>query len=224
MTNFSNNILPLFFSILLPGAGHIMSGKTRKGSLIMFGTLIHVAILILAWERGKLAWLSDSEGGFSTGVILAILLCIWVGTLSNLWRESKRINNQEGPLERHWYTISHYIIHDKKGLLGVFILVIILYTALFAPFFAPYDPMKMDLVNTLVWPSRIHFLGTDNFGRDILSRLIYGSRIALEIGAGATLFNMILGGFLGLIGGYLDRKSTRLNSSHTDISRMPSSA
>ena len=74
--------------------------------------------------------------------------------------------------------------------------------ALFAPFYARGNGLSMDLVSFLGPPSAAHPLGQDNYGRDVLDRLIYGTRVALGIGAVATLLNIIFGGFLGLVGGY----------------------
>lgn len=89
--------------------------------------------------------------------------------------------------------------------LVVFGLVIILatvITAIFAPLIAPYDPYEQDLYHALEGPSQAHLLGTDGIGRDTLSRLIYGTRIALMVGVIATGIAAFSGMTLGLIAGY----------------------
>ena len=91
---------------------------------------------------------------------------------------------------------------NKGAFVGLAILVVFFVAAFFAGFFSPFDPTQQDYVGALQPPSVKHLLGTDNFGRDVLSRLIYGSRISLSVGFLAVLFSMILGVGLGLIAGY----------------------
>ncbi len=69
-------------------------------------------------------------------------------------------------------------------------------------FYLPYPPNKMDSANTLAMPSVQHLLGTDNFGRDILSRIMKGSQMAFGIGFGAVLMGMVVGVILGAVAGY----------------------
>lgn len=89
---------------------------------------------------------------------------------------------------------------------GASVIVVVVMLAIFAPLVAPYDPNEQDLTNTLKGPSGAHWLGTDGNGRDTLSRIIYGSRIALEIGVGTVVIAAALGTLIGLIAGYLGGK------------------
>ena len=68
----------------------------------------------------------------------------------------------------------------RTGLLGSCIITIVILTALLAPLIAPYDPVQIDLDNKLMAPSAMHLMGTDQSGRDMLSRVIWGSRVSLE--------------------------------------------
>ena len=77
-----------------------------------------------------------------------------------------------------------------------------LLVALAAPWLAPYDPLAQDLAATLQPPSVVHLLGTDNFGRDILSRIIWGTRLDLQMGVFGVLFPFIIGTFIGAMSGY----------------------
>ncbi|MGM0437368.1 MAG: oligopeptide ABC transporter permease [Bacillota bacterium] len=88
---------------------------------------------------------------------------------------------------------------------ALFILVIIIGSAIFAPYISPYDPQAMDLSSSLEGPSRNHWLGTDKMGRDILSRIIYGSRVSLMVGIVAVGISGIIGIFLGSIAGYFGK-------------------
>lgn len=74
--------------------------------------------------------------------------------------------------------------------------------AIFAPLLAPYDPDKHSLSDILVGPSLQHFFGTDNYGRDILSRVIYGTRVSLVVGVLAVLVACVIGTFLGMVAGF----------------------
>lgn len=74
--------------------------------------------------------------------------------------------------------------------------------AVFAPFIAPFDPILQDTTNTLKPPSREHFFGTDNFGRDVFSRVIWGTRVDLQMGLIGVFFPFIIGNTIGAISGY----------------------
>lgn len=91
------------------------------------------------------------------------------------------------------------VTRDPLGLLGLVFVVIVLGAAIFADFIAPYDPAKIDIVNKLQGPSAAHWLGTDQLGRDTLSRIIYGARVAM----GIAVFSIGIGAFIGLILGIL---------------------
>ena len=84
---------------------------------------------------------------------------------------------------------------------GIIVLVYIL-AAVFAPWISPYDPFAIDLVNKLQPPSLHHWMGTDDKGRDILSRIIFGSRLSLTVGFVSVLIGALIGVTLGLISGY----------------------
>jgi peptide/nickel transport system permease protein len=85
---------------------------------------------------------------------------------------------------------------------GVVIILLVVLTAIFAPLLAPYDPYNQDLSVWLTKPSAQHILGTDQLGRDTLSRLIYGSRNSLLVGVVALGIAAIVGISLGLVAGY----------------------
>ena len=85
---------------------------------------------------------------------------------------------------------------------GAFVLLLIV-MAVFAPLLAPYDPYAQEVVNRLQPPSAEHWLGTDDYGRDVLSRLIFGARISLQASLQAVALALVLGLPLGVIAGYL---------------------
>jgi peptide/nickel transport system permease protein len=93
------------------------------------------------------------------------------------------------------------LLRDPMGLLGLILVAAFVAMALFAPWAAPYDPLKIDVANKLKPPSMAHWAGTDQLGRDMLSRLIWGARTALAIALTATGIAGVIGLALGLIAG-----------------------
>ena len=83
-------------------------------------------------------------------------------------------------------------IKHKLSVIGIVIIVILFGMAIFAPWLAPYPPNEPDFFNVLKGPSRAHWLGTDDLGRDLLSRVIYGARVSMTVGIGVTVFSLIL--------------------------------
>ena len=98
----------------------------------------------------------------------------------------------------------------KVVAVGTVVILILIFTALFAPWLAPYDPYKPNLRETLRSPSLTHPLGTDALGRDLLSRIIYGSRTSLQVGLIAVGLAAITGMFLGLLAGYFGGWTERI--------------
>ena len=85
---------------------------------------------------------------------------------------------------------------------GAAVMLLALTVALLAPVVAPYNPLKQNLNNTLARPDRTHLMGTDNVGRDVFSRVVYGTRVSLVAGFGSVLIAVLVGGLLGLLAGY----------------------
>src|ERR1700674_2038004 len=99
--------------------------------------------------------------------------------------------------------------HNVLASIGVVLVTIFVVWALFAPWVAPQDPAHIDLPTRLAGPSSAHWCGTDELGRDILSRLIYGSRISMLVGscvvAASLALGLIIGSIAGYYGGGIDR-------------------
>ncbi|MGH1482284.1 MAG: ABC transporter permease [Geminicoccales bacterium] len=94
-----------------------------------------------------------------------------------------------------------YLLRDKKAMIGLIVLGILAFCALFAPLLAPYDPNDMEYL-MIDGPSLAHPLGTDDLGRDLLSRLIYGSQISLFVGVTTVAISLFAGVLLGIAAGY----------------------
>ena len=103
---------------------------------------------------------------------------------------------------------------NKIAVVGLVILIAIIGSALFADFIAPYDVRVQDIKNRYQSPSMEHFLGTDEFGRDVFSRIIIGSRVSLMVGISsisiAMVVGVLLGTYSGFKGGWIDQILTKV--------------
>lgn len=100
---------------------------------------------------------------------------------------------------------------------GLALTVAMALIALLAPWIAPYDPDAQDVILKLEPPSAEHWFGTDAFGRDVLSRVIWGSRISLFVGTVATLAGIVIGTVIGIVSGYFGGIVDKLITAATDI-------
>lgn len=113
--------------------------------------------------------------------------------------------------------ISRYLIairpllRNRAVVIGMIILTIVVLAAILAPLISPYAPNKLSIVNKLLPPSAEHWFGTDEFGRDILSRAIYAGRISLLVSLGVVILSTILGVILGVAAGFFPRLDTPIS-------------
>ncbi len=102
----------------------------------------------------------------------------------------------------------HDLMKNKFAVAGGTLVLLVFLLSIFAPLVAPYDPTTIDIKNILIGPCLSHLLGTDDLGRDVLSRMLWGGRISLEVGVVAvgisTIIGIILGSLAGYYGGYID--------------------
>lgn len=92
---------------------------------------------------------------------------------------------------------------NRLSWVGVGLLVLILLSAIFAPLLAPHDPLQQNILHRLEGPSPEFWLGTDSYGRDVLSRLLYGTRVSLAVGFLSVLIAMTVGSAIGIFAGYV---------------------
>jgi len=116
--------------------------------------------------------------------------------------------------ERRKATLRRFTSHPSL-MIGTVILVLLIAVALAAPWLAPYSPTRTSLINTLHDASWAHPLGTDQFGRDVLSRLIHGTRVSLLVAFWVVTLSLIIGtivgGIAGFLGGWVDRSINVVN-------------
>ena len=118
------------------------------------------------------------------------------------------------PRVTEWQRFRRVFFGRKIVVFGTVVIAILVIAGVFAPWLAPYDPVKISLTERLQGPSWAHWLGTDNFGRDTLSRLIYGARTSLFVGLTsvglASVVGMVLGGMAAYYGGWFGAVVMRL--------------
>lgn len=118
----------------------------------------------------------------------------------------EELAGQLGESETLWVQLRRMARQNKLAVISAVLLVILLLAAIFAPVLTPYDAVTGDTANRLQSPSAAHWLGTDEMGRDVLTRLLYGARISLAVGIVPTLVSLVLGVALGMTAGFLGGK------------------
>ena len=106
---------------------------------------------------------------------------------------------------------------NAPALVAAILVILLVLTAIAGPYLAPQDPLAMDLDSLKQPPSKAHLLGTDSKGRDVLSRVVAGTRISLSVGIFAALFSLAIGIFFGLVAGYFGGRTDALLSQMFDI-------
>ena len=112
------------------------------------------------------------------------------------------------------FFINEYQNSNTNLKIGILLLILIILAGIFAPFLTPYDPYYQDYNSILLPPSLDHFFGTDNYGRDGFTRVLYGRRLDLQIGFYTTyvpmIYGLMIGAYAGYFGGALDTAIMRL--------------
>jgi peptide/nickel transport system permease protein len=117
--------------------------------------------------------------------------------------ETLRQLDRAGEAPPGWVSaIGDFVRRRPLGAIGAAIVLVMVFAAATAGVIAPYDPLETDYGAMLAAPDAAHWLGTDAFGRDVLSRIIYGSRTALTVGLGASLLGATLGSLIGVASAY----------------------
>mgnify|MGYP006275387495 FL=1 len=172
--------------------------KKRVVPLILLITEIY--ILYQNWLVKDLFWGSleiKLATIFSIIVLIFLFLLVFIPNVFSFLKENEILYKSYKEFKK-----------NKGGVAGTFMIFIILYLAFCAPFVAPYQPDAIDYANmSASAPSIQHLMGTDDFGRDILSRVIYGSRVALGVAFAAVFVNAFIGITLGLIAGFYGGKT-----------------
>ena len=104
--------------------------------------------------------------------------------------------------DRTFFVVARRFVQNKSALLGLTIILVLILSAIFAPVLATHSPTKVDPIHAYELPSAGHLLGTDDLGRDIFSRILYGAKYSLAVGIGAELLGALIGIIFGAVAGY----------------------
>ena len=124
---------------------------------------------------------------------------------------------QSTPRRRFFRFWREFIRRRPLGAFGLLLMIVMILSAIFADRIAPYDPTALSFKDLLLPPSSDHFMGTDNFGRDVFSRLVFGSRTALLLGFTASIVGCTLGLALGIVGAYIGGLTDQLIQRLMDV-------
>jgi peptide/nickel transport system permease protein len=116
-----------------------------------------------------------------------------------------------------WGIIAKRFSSNRLAFAGAFIVFALIFVALFAPYIAPYAPTDIDVGNVFSPPSAGHLLGTDELGRDVASRMIWGSRISLQVGFVAVGISILIGTLIGAISGFYGGKADMFLMRFVDV-------
>lgn len=115
----------------------------------------------------------------------------------------KKTNNSY----QSYYRVSWQILKKNKlAMVCLVVIILIVLAAIFAPYLTPYDPNVNDMPNRFLAPSAAHLMGTDEYGRDIFTRILYGARISLSVGIVSQIIASVIGYFMGVFAGYFGGK------------------
>ncbi len=128
--------------------------------------------------------------------------------------EVKQVKNKK---RSQWLDVWMRLKKNKSALFGMFIIGLLFFCAIFADVIAPFGYDDQNLSIAFTKPNSQYWFGTDNFGRDIYSRIIYGSRISLQVGFVAVSISMVIGGALGAIAGFFGGKLDNIIMRTMDI-------
>ena len=109
------------------------------------------------------------------------------------------------------------IARNRLVLVGLIVIIFLILLALFPRVFAPYDPGELDMKSSLQPPSLVHPFGTDRYGRDLLSRVIYGTRVSLGVAFSSVAIALLVGSILGIVSGYFGGTSDIVISRVMDV-------
>jgi len=121
----------------------------------------------------------------------------------------------EGPWRRAWRQLRRH----RLAMLGLGVLIFFILAAIFAPLLTPYDPDKVNLLQRLQAPSRTHWMGTDELGRDVYTRVLYGARVSLAVGFIVAILSTALGGLIGASSGYVGGTADEATMRFVDVLR-----
>ena len=188
-------------SAVLPGAPQLLAGRWGSGAATLLVWVGCLWVLVARWERVWNGWSGAWEERLAVVSLLLGVIAAWVWS----WRDASRPLHLRSVAVSQWDLAVRAFSRNRTAVAGLIVVGALYAVALLTPLVAPFDPnLQGDLLTErYVGPSLAHPLGTDQFARDVLSRLLYGARISLSIGFLAVAISVTIGTMLGAVAGYL---------------------
>lgn len=187
--------------LIWPGLGHLAGGDAANGLGLMAHTLALWAAAIVGFPRLG-ALLNPPPGGELLHPVLALLG--WVGAVGVCWGAAWRLTRPRDPHARRGFAeeVARQFQRNRVGVLGLHAVAGLALLALLTPLLAPHDPTALNVGGRLAAPQPGYWMGTDNLGRDVLSRVLYGARLSLSVGFVAVSLSATVGTLVGALAGY----------------------
>ncbi len=189
----------------VPGLGHLVLGRRAKGiHLLVFA---FAAGFVLLWRADRVAEAFDSRAIDQWVAALFVIGALLLAAVYSRWDVRRILERGEEPpmaVKSPWRIAGRRFRANTLAVGSVYVIALFYLVAILAPLIAPYDPSAIDnvLETRYLTPSGAHLFGTDEFGRDLFTRALYGSRISLSIGLLAMLLSKVLGTFYGAVAAY----------------------
>lgn len=190
-------------SAVVPGLGSLAIRRIGVGLWIVGSWAIALGTLAISTEDISRTLEGGGMGDWiAFGTLAVTLIAVWVWGILDVAVVVTRPVKRTGVSQ--WRIAARRFRGNHLAMTGLAIMVILYWVTLLAPYLAPFDPnFQGDIVlNRYQAPSLVHFLGTDKFGRDVFSRILYGARISLTIGFIAIVISVTLGTLVGAVAGY----------------------
>lgn len=204
----------------VPGVGHVLHGRAQRG--LFLGVAWAAFVVLLGVSGGRVGEVLAGRA-LDAKLAFAFLVLVVAGLPVLSWLDCRRLRGapervrREG--ESQWKSVYRRFMRNRVARTGLLLVIALYCMAILAPLLAPHDPNAQDdIVRTRYQPPGAEFkLGTDKFGRDILSRIIYGSRISLSIGFVAVGIAISLGTLAGAVAGYFGSKADWIIMRFVDV-------
>ncbi len=203
---------PARLGLAMPGLGHLASGRLVAGVGLLLLDAVWLGAGVLGWPRA--AQLTESWHGL-------LSLVFWFGMAAGLWGAAwayafpRRLSAAErhGAMRVAWRQFRGH----TTGMLGLFGVLMLLSATVLTPMLAPFDPVAIDVGDKNMPPGGVFWMGTDKFGRDVLSRLLHGGRVSLTVGFIAVSLAATIGTGVGAVAGYVGGRVDRALMWLTDL-------
>jgi peptide/nickel transport system permease protein len=196
----------------------VAQGVRTRGAALLLAWGLMLGVVYLGWGRvDALRERLRIEDYVALTTLALCLAAVWGFALYDLTGRARRRAADAG--DSQWRIAVRQIRRNYLALAGLGVIIVLYLVALLAPLIAPFDPIEQGdiLAASYLAPGAEHWFGTDRFGRDILSRILFGARISLAIGFIAVAISITLGTLIGAVAGYFGGKVDAAAMRFTDL-------